>query len=36
MACPTERYARPQGDGVDIGAQKLWYQRVYLPLALRE
>ena len=28
--------ARPVGDGVDIGAYELWYQRIYLPLTLRE
>jgi hypothetical protein len=31
-----EGIARPQGEGVDIGAHELWYQRIYLPLALRE
>ena len=31
-----EGIARPQGEGVDIGAHELWYQRIYLPLTLRE
>ena len=31
-----EGIARPQGDRVDIGAHELWYQRICLPLALRE
>ena len=35
-ATDIEGIARPQGEAVDIGAHELWYQYIYLPLALRE
>jgi parallel beta-helix repeat protein len=35
-ATDIEGIARSQGEGVDIGAHELWYQYIYLPLALRE